>query len=173
MKRSYNAYLKWRAYWKSKNYTSDPQMSIDEYTEFHIAASLMGGDPNIARTIARKELTYTGEAARELSKIAKKIKVTYEEYDDEYVDIYDVSEQQERRKNEERRMLKEKYKDWRSITSASDREQVFLDLARAEIDVDLWDYDEATRERLYSTSLKRFREQFEADSDPYKPVRRR
>lgn len=162
MKRSYNAYLKWRAYWKERGYTLDEKMTPDEYTEFHVAQMLMGGDPNIARTIAHNELAYTATGARKLQKKARQIK--YNEYDEEdYADIYDVSEQMERRKNEELKRIKEQYSDWRNIISAPDREQVFLDLAKAEIDIDLWDYDADTREDLYGSDLKRFREKFEAD----------
>lgn len=171
MKRSYNAYLKWRKYWQERGYSLDEQMTPEEYTEFHVAQMLMGGDPNIARTIVHNELAYTGKGAQELSKIAKKIK--YTEYDEDEYDIYDVQEAAERRRNLKLKYTKEQYSDWRNIISAPDREQVFLDLAAAEIDVDLWDYDEDTRVRLYSKSLKRFREKFEAESDKYKAVRAR
>lgn len=161
MKRSYNAYLKWREYWKAKGYKSDEKMTPEEYTEWHVSQMLMGGDPNIARTIARQELTYTATGAKKIAQRAKRI--DYDEYEDEDVDIYDAAELMERRQNEKRKMIKEKYSNWRSIVAAEDREQVFLDLAAAEIDMDLWDYDKDTRNNLYSDDLKRFRQKFEAD----------
>ena len=63
----------------------------------------------------------------------------------------------------ERERVLEKYSNWRNIVEAEDREAVFKELAAAEIDMDMWDYDSETRDRLYHDDLKRFRERFEAD----------
>ena len=160
MRRSYNSYLKYRANWKAKGYAMDDKLTIEEYTKWHIAQSLVGGDPNIARTIAREELSYTATSARTLAKKAKKMKAKSKPVQ---YDIYDVEEYNEERQMSEREKVLEKYSNWRNIVEAEDREAVFKELAAAEIDMDMWDYDSETRDRLYHDDLKRFRERFEAD----------
>ena len=163
MKRSYNAYLKWRAYWKNKGYKLDEQMSPDEYTEFHVAQMLMGGDPNIARTIAHNELAYTATGAKRVAKQMKKNARIIQESEEKFNDVYDDIHLRDHVKNLRAKEIIEYYSDWKKIISAPDREQVFLDLASANIDVDLWDLDETERTNLYGKDLARFREQFEAD----------
>lgn len=164
MRRSYNSYLKYRQNWISKGYAVDDKLTLEEYTKWHIAQSLMGGDPNIARTIAREELSYTATAARTIVKQVKKRKqqkpkkVVVEDYD-----IYDVDEYNEERQDIEREKILEKYSNWRNIVEAEDREEVFKELASAEIDIDMWKYDDDTRDQLYHDDLKRFREKFEAN----------
>ena len=138
----------------------DDKLTIEEYTKWHIAQSLVGGDPNIARTIAREELSYTATSARTLAKKAKKMKAKSKPVQ---YDIYDVDEYNEERQMSERERVLEKYSNWRNIVEAEDREAVFKELAAAEIDMDMWDYDSETRDRLYHDDLKRFRERFEAD----------
>lgn len=173
MRRSYNAYLKWRDYWSQRGYSLNEKMTPKQYTEWHMSQTLdnlnkeAAGepfDPNIARTIVKNELAYTGGAAQKLAKQAKKIK--YEEYEEDYsdYDIYDVAAQKERRQNEELKAISKRWSNWRDIIAAEDREQVFLELAKADVmDVDLWDYDSKTREKLYGDQIKRFREDFEAN----------
>ena len=162
MRRSYNSYLKYRANWKAKGYAMDDKLTIEEYTKWHIAQSLVGGDPNIARTIAREELSYTATSARALAKKAKKMRSKTPRPSKEY-DIYDLAEWVEEEQTSERERVLEKYSNWRNIVEAEDREAVFKELAAAEIDMDMWDYDSETRDRLYHDDLKRFRERFEAD----------
>ena len=178
MRRSYNSYLKYRQAWKQKGYGIQEKMTIEEYTQWHVLESLKGGDPNIARTIARQSLSYTASAAKEVAKIARgidkeglkqKAKKPKKKKKLEY-DIYDIrstlkatAELDNEERDEERMALREKYYNWRDIAAVEDREQVFLDLAAAEIDLDMWDLPDAVRDDLYHDELKRFRERFEAD----------
>ena len=171
MKRSYNSYLKYRQKWKEKGYKQDEKLTIEEYTKWHFAQTLantnaealgLPHDPNIARTIAREELSYTATSARALAKKAQKMRSKSPRPSKEY-DIYDLAEWVEEEQMSERERVLEKYSNWRNIVEAEDREAVFKELAAAEIDMDMWKYDDDTRDRLYHDDLKRFRERFEAD----------
>ena len=172
MRRSYESYLKYRQKWKEKGYKQDDKLSIEEYTKWHLAQTLQNTnaaalglphDPNIARTIAREELSYTATSARTIAKKAKKMKTKKPKQSIRSSDIYDVAEWVEEEQMSERERILEKYSNWRNIVEAEDREAVFKELAAAEIDMDMWDYDDETRNRLYHDDLKRFRERFEAD----------
>lgn len=175
MRRSYNSYLKYRKAWREKGYGMRSTMSIEDYTLWHVLQSLKGGDPNIARTIARQSLNYTATAAKEVAKLAlgkdKKVKKPKKVKQQEY-DIYDIPStlkaSAERENLEEeyelrREKIRMKYSDWRAVAKADDAEQVFLDLAAAEIDLDMWELPDSVRDNLYHDELKRFRERFEAD----------
>lgn len=163
MRRSYNSYLKYRKSWIERGYAVDDKLTLEQYTKWHIAQSLMGGDPNIARTIAREELAYTATAARTIVKQVKKSKAKSPKKEYEDYNIYDIEEYSEDRKERERAEILEKYSNWRNIVEAPDREKVFKELASAEIDIDMWNYDDDTRDQLYHDDLKRFREKFEAN----------
>ena len=174
MRRSYNSYLKYRQVWRQKGYGLRATMSIEEYTKWHIAQSLMGGDPNIARTIARESLNYNATAAKGVAKLAQSIKVKKprKRKPKKPIDIYDIhstlkfNAELEDRSDEAdyiREKIRDKYSNWRDVAASRDAEQVFLDLAAAEIDLDMWELPDAVRDDLYHDQLKRFREKFEAD----------
>lgn len=169
MRRSYNSYLKYRQMWKEKRYQMDATMTIQEYTKWHVLESLKGGDPNIARTIARESLSYTATAARAIAKKAREIKPPKPKAK-KIPSIYNIRETMRmsaERINEDREEeyedIRERYSNWRDIIRVDDREQVFLDLAAAEIDLDMWKLPDNVRDDLYHDELKRFRERFEAD----------
>lgn len=169
--------MKYRKAWREKGYGMRATMSIEDYTLWHVLQSLKGGDPNIARTIARQSLSYTASAAKEVAKLAqgkdpnlKKIKKPKKKK--EQYDIYDIrstlksSAERENLSEEyelKRERIRTKYSDWRTVAKAEDAEQVFLDLAAAEIDLDIWELPDSVRDDLYHDELKRFRERFEAD----------
>lgn len=171
MKRSYNSYLKYRQSWKEKGYSMDEKMTIQEYTKWHVLESLKGGDPNIARTIARESLSYTATSARVIAKKAQQIKAPRKtSKKNKTPDIYNMhrtmklaAEREAEDREEEYTEIREKYSNWRDIVRVEDREQVFLDLAAAEIDLDMWELPDQVRDDLYHDELKRFRERFEAD----------
>lgn len=171
MRRSYNSFLKYLKGWRSKGYATNAPMTIEEYTKWHILESLRGGDPNIARTIARENLSYTATSARAIAKKAQQIKAPIKNLKPkkEY-DIYNIhrtmklsAERENEDREEEYEDIRERYSNWRDIIKVEDREQVFLDLAAAEIDLDMWELPDNVRDELYHDELKRFRERFEAD----------
>lgn len=170
MRRSYNSYLKYMQEWKNKGYATNETMDIKQYTKWHILQSLKGGDPNIARTIARENLSYNATAARGISKLAQEIKAPSKKGRRKKTDIFDikstlktVAKAENAERQDEYDVIRNKYSNWRDIIKVEDREQVFLDLAAANIDLDMWELPDSVRDSLYHDELKRFRERFEAD----------